>query len=38
MLKVFYTSSENTKNFGVSQVVDTLKNKLKKKKYQYKIF
>ena len=36
MLKVFYTSSENTKNFGVSQVVDTLKNKLKKKSINIK--
>ncbi len=34
MLKIFYTSSENHMNFGVSKVVDSINNEIKKKKIQ----
>ena len=34
MFKLFYTSSENHKNFGVSKVVDSLNYEMKKKKIQ----
>ena len=34
MFKLFYTSSENHKNFGVSKVVNSLNLELKKKKIQ----
>ena len=36
MFKIFYTSSENNKNFGVSRVVDELKRNLKKEKINIK--
>ena len=36
MFKIFYTSSENNKNFGVSRVVDELKRNLSKEKINIK--
>ena len=34
MFKLFYTSSENHTNFGVSKVVNSLNFELKKKKFK----